>query len=102
VGALVGRVPEHRDFRDEALLGFANSDLSIRRDQRSWVNGGCAVTLISQERRQELAERYGGIDSIPGQDWLWIEQMFAVPFDLILLQYHTGHALLSQVRSLPV
>lgn len=102
VGALVARLPDTSGYRTEALLEFADADLAIRSDQRMWVNEGCAVMAIAPSRRRELAERYGGVDEIPGQDWLWIEQMFAVPLNLLLLQYHTAHALLSQVRSMPL
>jgi hypothetical protein len=100
VGAFLARVGTYAGYRTAMLLNEAINDVSILEDQRSWINGGFAVTAISPARREEMATRYGGADKIPEQDWIWIEQQFAVPFDFLLLQYHSAQALLSQVTSL--
>jgi hypothetical protein len=102
IGALVARVGSGRDFRRAMLLEEAGRDLSITNGQRSWVNRAHALTIVSPARRKSMAQRYGGVNEIPGQDWIWLEQQFAVPFDFLLLRAHTAHALSAQVQNLPL
>jgi len=102
IGALLARVGDGKWFHAESMRGFAANDLSIRSDRRSWINGGLALTIVNPHRRAEMAARYGSASQIPGQDWIWLEQQFAVPIDFLLLQYHAAHALLAQVANVPM
>lgn len=102
LGGLIARVGDGGGFRADMLLRNAAQDLSLADSQRSWVNGAHALSVISPEHRQLMAARRGVSEAeIPGQDWIFLEQVFAVPFDFLLLRDHTAHALAMQAQHLP-
>ncbi len=97
LGAVASRNPGWKDFKPDYLRKIAEDDWSKSTDRSYWFNEANALLVHSRRKYESLAAQYDG--NIPGQDWTFPEQYYAVLFDLLLIQYHTALAVNRQVEN---
>lgn len=96
LGAVASRNPEWKTFKPDYLRKIAADDWSKSTDRSYWFNEATALLVHTRNKYESLHAQHDG--DIPGQDWIFPEQYYAVLFDLLLVQYHTVLALNRQVE----
>jgi hypothetical protein len=56
---------------------------------RMFVSAGASVHVIHKHHRDELVQKFGTRESVPGQEWAWTEYSAALPIELALIRLTT-------------